>query len=229
MRDDLIVLTASTVGPSHPESGTLALYLSQLEAVGIEYDVDLITDFPSNGGNLSYKVAGLRRRVTQFANYGKIVFTDGHDMQFFQTREYVLNKIPDAGVLLGAERNCYPEPALAAQIHNPLPWAYVNAGWLAGTSESFLLWLDAIERHPTFDPIILDQAWMNRRLAEGDLLIQIDDHCDLVYCFFGEEGDIADLQFDERGKPVNTLTGSTPAWCHANGHWNSDHIWARRK
>lgn len=226
--DELIVLTASTVGPNHPESGTLALYLSQLQAAGIDYDVDPITEFPANGGSLSYKISGLRRRVTRFLNYDKIVFTDGHDMSFYGEKDYVLSKIPDAGVLLAAERNCYPEPEIAAQIHNPLPWKFVNAGWLAGTASCFLAWFDAIERHSMFDGVMLDQAFFNRLLAANDPLINIDDTTQLCYCFYGEFGDVNDLQFDEQGLPVNTMTGTRPAWCHANGHWPSDHIWARR-
>lgn len=229
MSDELIVLTASTVGPDHPESGTLALYLSQLEAAGIDHHCETLTEFPSNGGSLGYKIAGLRRRVVQNLHYDKLVFTDGHDITFWSNKDYVLSKIPDAGVLLGAERNCYPEPELAKQIHNPLPWKFCNGGWLAGRPESFIAWLDAIEQHPLYDPIMLDQAWFNRRLTERDPLIMIDDSTDCVYCFFGEAGDIHDLQFDDDGNPVNTMTLTRPAFLHANGRWPSDHIWARRK
>jgi hypothetical protein len=228
MDSDLIVLTASTVGPNHPESGTLALYLSQLEAAGIDHYCEPLSEFPANGGSLSYKIKGLRDRVVRYLHYDKLVFTDGHDMQFFGNKEDVISKIPDAGVLLGAERNCYPEPELAKLIHNPLPHKYVNGGWLAGSPESFLAWLEAIERHPHFNPVTLDQAFFNRLLAENDPLIQIDDRTELVYCFFGEAGSIHDLQFDEQGLPVNTLTLTHPAWTHANGKWPSDHIWARR-
>lgn len=228
MSDELIILTASTVGPNHPESGTLALYLSQLDAAGIDHHCETLTEFPGNGGSLSYKIAGLRRRVVQYLHYDKIVFTDGHDMTFWGRKEYVLSKIPDAGVLLGAERNCYPEQHLAAQIHNPLPHKFCNGGWLAGTPESFLCWLDAIERHPQYDPVTLDQAFFNRLLAANDPLIMIDSSTDLVYCFYGESGQIVDLVFDHEGLPVNMLTGTHPAWLHANGKWPSDHIWARR-
>lgn len=229
MNDDLIVLTASTVGPDHPESGTLALYLSQLDSAGIEHDCEMLNNFPANGGSLQYKIQGLRRRVVQFLHYDKIVFSDGHDMHFFGSKEYVLRKIPDAGVLLGAERNCYPETELAERINNPLPHKFCNGGWLAGRPEEFLSWLDAIERHPQFDGVMLDQAWFNRRLAGNDPLIKIDDRTELVYCFYGEANDIDDLQFYDEGKPINMLTGTRPAWLHANGKWPSEHIWARRK
>lgn len=228
MSDELIVLTASTVGPDHPESGTLALYLSQLDAAGIDHDCEKLTDFPGNGGSLQYKIGGLRRRVVQHLNYDKIIFTDGHDVTFYGDKDSVFDKIPDAGVLLGAERNCYPEAELARLINNPLPWRYANAGWLAGTPESFMLWFDAIERHPQFAGTMLDQAFFNRLLAANDPLVMIDDHCDLCYCFFGETHEIHDLQFDEQGLPINTLTMTRPAFLHQNGRWCSDHIWARR-
>lgn len=228
MSDELIVVTGSTVGPNHPESGTLALYLSQLESAGIDHHCEMLASFPSNGGSLQYKVGGLRKLVVQFLHYDKIVVTDGHDMTFWGTKDEVLAKIPDAGVILGAERNCYPEQDLAKQIHNPLPWKFVNGGWLAGTPESFLLWLDAIERHPQYDGVMLDQAFFNRLLAKSDPLVMIDDHTDLVYCFFGETPEIHDLQFDDDRNPINTLTLTKPAFLHANGKWCSEHIWARR-
>lgn len=226
--DELIVLTASTVGPNHPESGTLALYLSQLQAAGIDYDVDPITEFPANGGSLSYKIAGLRRRVTRFLNYDKIVFTDGHDVQYFGDKEGLISKIPDAGILLGAERNCYPEPGIAHAIQTPRPFAFVNGGWLAGTASSFLTWLDAIERHSAFDGVMLDQAFFNRLLAANDPLINIDYTTEAVYCTFGEEGDVADLQWED-GLPINTLYRTHPHFIHCNGSWSSEHIFARRK
>ncbi len=227
MSEELIVLTASTVGSGNPGSGTLALYLSQLEAAGIDYDVDPIAEFPANGGSLAYKIEGLRRRVTQFLNYDRIIFTDGHDMQFFGSREDVLAKIPSEGVLLGAERNCYPEPELIEAIESRTPWAYVNAGFLCGTPQSFMRWLREIEDHPLYDPVMLDQAWFNRRLASQHPLVKIDDRTELVYCTFGEEGEIADLQW-EGGLPVNTLCDTYPNFIHCNGRWPSDHIYARR-
>lgn len=228
MSDELIVLTASTVGPNHPESGTLALYLSQLEAAGIDHYCEPLTEFPSNGGSLSYKVTNLRRRVVENLHYDKIVFTDGHDMQYFGRRDDLISKIPEAGVILGAERNCYPEPDIAHLIQTPRPFSFANGGWLAGTPESFLLWLDAIEQHARYSEGMLDQGWFNRRLADNDPLIMIDYHTALVYCTYGESGNIADLQWED-SIPINTLYGTHPNFIHCNGHWPSDHIYARRK
>lgn len=228
MADELIVLTASTVGHDHPESGTLALYLSQLEAAGIDHNCETLTEFPANGGSLGYKVAGLHRRVVQNLHYDKIVFTDGHDVQYFGSRKDLIAKIPDAGVILGAERNCYPEPNLAHIIQTPRPFSYANGGWLAGSPESFLMWLDAIVRHPEYNDLILDQAWFNRRLAENDPLIQIDYRTEIVYCTFGEGADIADLQW-EGDVPINAFYGTHPNFIHCNGHWASEHIYVRRK
>lgn len=227
MSDELCVLTASTVGPDHPESGTLALYLSQLDAAGIDNYCEPMTDFPSNGGSLQYKISGLRRRVIENLHYQKLVFTDGHDMQYFGRKEELISKIPDAGVILGAERNCYPEAHIAHTIWTPRPFAFANGGWLAGTPESFIAWFDAIERHSQYEGTMLDQAFFNRLLAANDPLIMIDDHTDLVYCTYGEEGEIADLQW-ENGLPVNTLYGTHPNFVHCNGHWPSEHIYARR-
>lgn len=228
MSDELIVLTASSLGPNHPESGTLALYMGQLEAAGIDHECAPLTSFPANGGSLSYKINGLRDRVVKNLHYDKLVFTDGHDMQYFGEREELIAKIPDEGVILGAERNCYPEPGIAHMIHTPRPFAFVNGGWLAGSPEVFMVWLDSIEKHSYYDPSTLDQAWLNRRLAERDDLVQIDYKTEIVYCTFGEEGSIADLQWEDN-IPVNTLYGTHPNFIHCNGHWNSEHIFARRK
>jgi len=227
MSDELCVLTASSVGPNHPESGTLALYMSQLESAGIDHHCEPLTYFPANGGSLSYKVKGIRDRVVRFLNYDKLVITDGHDMQYFGDKEELIAKIPERGVVLGAERNCYPEPNIAHSIWAPRPFSFVNGGWLAGSPESFIAWLDAIEKSPSYDGDIIDQAWFNRRLAANDPLIDIDYRTDLVYCTFGEGETVTDLQW-ENGLPINTLYKTHPHFIHCNGKWPSDHIWARR-
>ena len=225
---ELVLITAAS-----SVSGTMPLYLNQLAAANIEVHVEPLTPeiMPNlgGGGNLGGKVAIMRRLTQQFSHYEKIVFSDAWDVQFFGAKEEVLAKIPDDYVLCAAERNCYPEPHLAAAISGDMPWRFFNGGLSAGTPVSFLRWLDCLEREPDYDPTMLDQAFFNRKLAAGSSLVNLDSTTTLFYCTFGEEGAIADLQFDAHGLPVNILCNTRPHWIHSNGKWPSDHIYARRK
>jgi hypothetical protein len=172
------------------------------------------------GGNLGFKVEHYRRMAKQFAKWDVLIFSDAFDVQFFGTKEEVLRKVPREGILCAAERNCYPEPQA---VIGTTPWRFFNGGLAAGTPKAFLAWLDAIERHPTYDQKMLDQMWFNRRRAEESELVYLDTQTDLFYCLFLEQDD---LQF-QNGLPINTLCRTHPNFIHENGHWPSTHIWAR--
>jgi hypothetical protein len=222
---DLILITISTREPSNPESGFMATYLAQLAAAGIETHVEMIREFDNmqGGGTLGGKVAMLRKLTLQFQHYGKLVFSDAFDVQFFGAKEDVIAKIPTDSVLMAAEKNCYPEPHLWGAIEKPTLWAFVNGGLLCGTPASFIAWLEAIEQHPEYDPNMLDQSWFNRRLAEKSPIVKVDSPTNLFYCLFGE---IEELCF-RNGLPYNTVTGNSPNFLHSNGGSSRADIWER--
>ena len=78
---DLIVVTASTIPASDPRSGTLALYLTQLDTAGIESNVQSLPVMPmAEGGapgTLELFISVLRDIASEFSDYERIVATDG--------------------------------------------------------------------------------------------------------------------------------------------------------
>lgn len=230
--NELLVVIPCSVTPDHPDSGTMKLYLSQLEAAGIEYIVFPLSPNRPNangGGTLGYKVELFRTIAQQYSYYKRLIISDAFDVTFWGTKDEVIAKIYDNMVLCAAERNCYPEQHLAVLINGGTPWRFFNGGLTAGTPTELLKWMDKIEQHDNYTPHSLDQTFFNRRLAEGSSLAEIDYETELFYCTFGEEGDIADLQFTADGHPHNTRCDTFPCFIHCNGKWPSDHIFARRK
>lgn len=223
--NEIILITVSTRTPDNPESGWLALYLKQLAEAGVDSHLEMIESFPNQGGGgtLGAKVAKLRELVQRFYHYQNIIITDAFDVQFFGTREDLIAKMPESWVVLAAEKNCYPEPELAAKIPQAGPWCYVNGGCLCGTPAWFMVWLEEIEKHRAYEPNALDQGWFNRRLSERDPIVRIDYMTNIFYCLFNEG---VDLDF-ENGIPVNTFYGSRPSFIHANGQSNRSDIWER--
>jgi hypothetical protein len=77
------------------------------------------------------------------------------------------------------------------------------------------------ERHPAYNPGMLDQQFLNILVAEDQRdvsrapLCLLDDRSTL---FFNLYGGCEELEF-EKGKPVNTLCGTRPLFIHASGQW----------
>src|SRR6185369_11459352 len=92
------------------EAGLLPQYRTQVEQAGIDFEVHRIPTPTNQVGNLGEYLAGLRKYASN--GYDKMVFTDAWDVLFFGSENEVLDKIPDYGVLLGAERNCWPDEYL---------------------------------------------------------------------------------------------------------------------
>jgi hypothetical protein len=197
-------------------------YLRQLADAGIDIHDEHTPEF--NGVCTMEWTAKFRRKMaTRFLDYDKIIFTCAFDMMFFGSKEDVLRKIPDEGVLIGAERNCYPDSSLANRFpisnHHcwPTPWHWVNGGAMAGRPENILKWLDGVEASPQYNPDALDQGVMNELWAAGSSLIPLDDRTELFYCLYKDQGD---LDFD-KGLPVNTLCNTRPNFLHFSGRWDT--------
>lgn len=218
---ELLVVTAASC-----EAGTLPLYLSQLRAAGIPYEIESLAGIQQHQLNLGFKVLWLRMLGEKYSTYSHLVCTDAFDVTFYGTRESVLDKlanIPPSTVLWGAEKNCYPNPAVADRIPKRTPWCFANGGLWAGTPRALVEWSYAVERHPSFLPGFLDQEFHNERVAEGSELCRIDDQTSLFFCLFGGYDE---LEF-ERGVPVNRLLGTHPQFLHANGKWSAAEMFAK--
>ncbi len=207
---DLLVIMCCT----EPQ-GTMAEYQRQLADAGIDVHVEPMKDFAA-ANCLGAQVAGERELATRFRDYGKIMFSDAFDVLFYGTKADVLAKIPDKGVLLAAERNCYPDATLADGMWGTTPWRFVNGGLLAGTPDAILEWLDRIETHPMYNPAFCNQSFFNLLRFNKSSLMRIDDTTELFYCLFGERDE---LHFGADGFPVNGVCKTRPQFIHANGHW----------
>lgn len=207
--------------------GTMKEYLWQLEEAGIDTRIVDVSDRPNQngGGNLGYRVKIFRQLAEQNSDYQFLVFSDAFDVTFYGTKAGVISKIPTDHILHAAEKNCYPDPQVAHRIVHRTPWCFVNGGIAAGTPQSFLEWCAEAEKHHLFRPEQLDQQFLNEMVAERSMLCVIDDRTELFYCLFGGYDE---LDF-ERGMPVNTLLGTRPNFCHANGKWTADEMFARRE
>lgn len=219
MNDLIVILSASGV------RGTMREYLRQLARARIDFHVEDISGFPhlDTGGNLRQKVESLRNMAHRFSNYKRLVFSDAFDVTFYGTREDVIATIPDDYVLWAAEKNCYPDQAIAAHIPDSGPWRFANGGLLCGTPKSFIEWAHLAETHSAFNPAIVDQQFHNMMLAEKSPLCIIDSHTDLFFCLYGG---YEELEF-ENGLPVNTLYGTHPQFIHANGKWDATEAFAK--
>jgi len=215
---DLLVIMACT--KSH---GTMEKYLGQLHVAGIDTHVEPITDWPT-ANTLGAQVEGQRRLAEKFSDYRYLIFSDAFDVTFYGEKSEVLKKIPNNDVLIAAERNCSPDASLEKHMPGSTPWRFVNGGLFAGTPQSFLRWLDAIESHPIYNPKFLNQGFFNILRFNNSPLVRIDHHTELFYVLHHEQDE---LQF-EKGMPVNTIFGSRPNFLHAAGKWPMKGIMARR-
>jgi hypothetical protein len=218
MNELLVILGASKT------HGTLEKYLGQLHAAGIEAHTYQISGEFQDSNNLGTQVAMQRKFAKEFSNYQKLIFSDAFDVTFYGTKSQVLEKIPWNGVLIAAERNCSPDATLEKHMPGETAWKFVNGGMFAGTPQSFLRWLDAIEGHPIYNPKFLNQGFFNILRFTNSPLVRIDHHTELFYVLHHEQDE---LQF-EQGMPVNTALGTRPCFLHAAGKWPMKGIVERR-
>ena len=197
-------------------AGLLPLYEKQLAAAGIPLMLNVTGQNRQQNEMWSMEASlSLWRRVAEKHGDCKyLVLTDAWDVLFYGTCDEVVSKIPDKGILLAAERNCFPDAYLANEFPGETPWRYVNGGISAGRPEEYMRWCDAIERDPSYLSGMMNQQWLNHcRLRNSEITSKLDDKTELVYCMCLESGEMQPAN----GRPVNALTGTTPNFIHFNG------------
>ncbi len=209
--NDLIVCTYC----DRPQ-GLLGEYQTQLEQAGIDLHVEHIDPFPHPSGlPISFKLHWMREFATRFHHYRQLVFTDAYDVLFAGTKQQAMESLPWLFPVWAAERNCYPEPQLASRFTGTTPWRYVNAGMMGGPPQAILNWVDAAERHRSYELAPLDQCWLNRRCADTPALVPLDDSTSVFYVVSStlERGE---LQIKD-GRPWNSATNTFPCFFHFSG------------
>jgi hypothetical protein len=125
-------------------------------------------------------------------------------------------QVPSEGLLISAERACYPYPKWAERYPvNDSPWRYVNGGGWCGEISAFLRMYES--KPPTDE--MNDQVWLTERFLAG--WGKLDYECMIFQTLgFCPVSDFIHSPF------TNTVTGSHPAFIHGNGHTPMTHIYS---
>jgi hypothetical protein len=118
-------------------------------------------------------------------------------------------QVPD-GILISAERACYPHPEKAKLYpEHDSPWKYVNGGGWCGEISEFIRMYES--KPPTDE--LNDQVWLTDRfLARWG---KLDYECEVFQTLaFNGKHDLGTLG----GQFTNHLRGTFPAFIHGNGH-----------
>lgn len=211
--NDLIVCA----GLTH-RSGMLDEYERQLAAASVPFHLETLEPLPggANSINMARRIQFVRTLALRFINnYAKIVITDAWDVLFYGSCEELVAKVPDT-LIVSAERNCYPEAEYGSRIQGATPWRYVNNGMMAGSPAYLLTWCNQAAQSPDLD--ILDQAWFNRRRAEGSDLTPIDTRTELFYVVSATL-ETGDLRMKDN-RPWNSSCDTYPCFFHFSGQCN---------
>ncbi len=208
---DVIVVSYTT-----KRGGMLDEYEDQLAAAGIDFHLEpVVLEDGIVSITARWKFQFIRAMCDRFAEYERIAFTDAWDVLFFGTKDDLLLKIV-SWPTFSAERNCWPED-LTSEIVSTSPWRFANAGMLAGSPTSILRWLETPCPAENLD--VMEQAWLNRRLADHSFPLQLDETTRLFYTVSCDREDGA-LRI-RGGKPFNARYGTYPQFLHFAGRCSS--------
>ena len=212
MSKDVIVVSAIT-----ERRHMIDEYEDQLAATGIDFHLEPVTLADGIGSITAWwKFSFLREMCQRFSDYDRIIFTDAWDVLFFGSKSELLAKIP-SWPTFSAERNCWPESELAESIISTSPWRFCNAGMMAGAPLAILRWLETPS--PSSDWDMMDQAWLNRRLADHSFPVTLDETTKLFYTVSCDRED-GSLRI-RNSKPFNARYGTYPQFLHFAGPCSS--------
>ncbi len=149
-----------------------------------------------------------------------VLYTDGTDSFICASAPTIIQgweRAGSPGILLQAEKNCYPEGNWASEYPVPAsgsPWRYICAGGWMGRRTDLI---------QAFDEIMLRDLWRSGlggcdqrdwtdwwlRADGAQQLARLDTECQVFQSAFGTD------ELDETGR--NTLTGTWPSVFHFNG------------
>jgi len=180
-----------------------------------------------------------------------VLFTDGYDTILLGGEKEIMDRYrrvsPDKGIVVSAEKTCYPDPNLADDY--PLattPYRFLNSGGIIGRAADILDALEEIEQiksQLTDDPFQFSNQylWTRIMLKEGNPRIKLDVNCVLFQTFpttmetvrkFQAIPDIeekknivmaemkailSDFEVNEGLDIYNKVTGTYPLHLHFNG------------
>lgn len=151
--------------------------------------------------------------------YTHFLYTDAWDTFAMAGPEELAAKMPD-GLLISAERACYPYPEMAYQYPaSAPPWRYVNGGGWCGEISAFLRLYE--DQPPTTE--MNDQVWLTDQFLKlhREGWIKLDYQCEI----FQTLGFCPDTDFFFCDRVLNTVTQAKPLFIHGNGHTPMDDIY----
>lgn len=120
-----------------------------------------------------HKINLVRGHLTSLPDEDIVLFCDGYDVMFVDDLQTIKDRFFgfDCDILFAAERNCWPQPILAAQFPmTSSPYKYLNSGLYIGKVGMLKQFLnEAIaDEHD-------DQLWMQKRfLSVSDINVKLD-------------------------------------------------------
>jgi hypothetical protein len=145
--------------------------------------------------------------------YTHFLYTDAWDTVVVRSNV----QVPD-GILISAERACYPYPEWASKYpEHESPWKYVNGGGWCGEIAEFIRMYES--KPPSTE--LNDQVWLSERFLAG--WGRLDYECKIFqtlgFCPPTDFGQTSDHIF------YNHITESAPFFIHGNGHTPMDKIY----
>jgi hypothetical protein len=217
--NDVIVIASFT-----GRLGLLDAYQQQLSTAQVDFHFEQI-DRATSSFDMASRLDYWRRIARKFLDYKTVIITDAWDVMFVGTKERLLINLASTAplnVLISAERNCFPGPEfgyddLTNAIINPSPWRYANPGMVAANPAKLLEWIEKAEQ--TKDLNISDQAWCNRRLADGTVLVPLDRFTNVFYVISYNDGRLEDGSLQNSGGYLsNRVYDTYPSFFHFAGH-----------
>lgn len=165
--------------------------------------------------------------------YTHFLYTDAWDTFAMAGPVELADKMPD-GLLISAERACYPYPELASKYPaNETPWKYVNGGGWCGEIAAFLRLYE--DQPPTSE--MNDQVWLTNQFLklQDEGWVRLDYECrifqtlgfcpasDFEYSLLSPSA--KDIYYLYPNRLINSVTGFIPVFIHGNGHTAMDEIY----
>lgn len=155
--------------------------------------------------------------------YTHFIYTDAWDTFAVAGPDAVT--VPD-GLLISAERACYPHPEKAVLYpDNPSPWKYVNGGGWCGEIAAFIRMYELCP--PTTE--LNDQVYLTDQFLKGYDWIKLDYECEVFQTIGFCPGEDFELDHcysdDDWFLFKNSIHNTFPAFIHGNGHTPMPHIY----
>jgi hypothetical protein len=166
------------------------------------------------------KIHETYKYLKSLEGYTHFLYTDAWDTFAMAGPEELAGKMPD-GILISAERACYPYPELAGKYpSHESPWHFVNGGGWCGEIEAFIRLYE--DQPPTAE--LNDQVWLTNQFLKlhGEGWVRLDYECRIFQTLgFCPESDFEGAD----GRLYNTVNQTYPLFIHGNGHTPMNQIY----